>query len=252
MFRVFIYRRTFNLGDAMQTVALTRLLGCACAGVYRDEPMPPDGAGIPLIANGWLGATPCFESAFFAGVHIARRHNAHVEWLRRSPHTIGARDPFTAMVLRGITPVETVGCATLTFDRYGGLRHGRYSIDAPAPNGVTELTQDIGDIPWSEQWRLAVERLDLLRRAEIVYTSRLHAVLPCLAFGTPVVFPLESLARITGRERLSILQELPFAFGEAMTADATPLAARYLAHLEQITGKCPVLNTPAMPAPLTE
>ena len=33
---------------------------------------------------------------------------------------------------------------------------------------------------------MAGSRMDTYRRAESIYTSRLHVLLPCIAFGTPV------------------------------------------------------------------
>lgn len=253
MYRVFIYRRTGNLGDAFQTVALARLLG-RCQGVYRDETIPETGSQYPLIANGWLGYRPpdLETDAIFAGVHIARHHAQFAEWMRYRGRMVGARDPATASILRGTAPTEMVGCATLTFDRYRGPRKGRYSIDVRPVPGTTVLTQSIGDLTWQQQWNLAVRQLQILRRAELIYTSRLHVILPCLAFGTPVVFPLSSLDHIDGRERLSLLDQLPFAFGQPVTADVSGMSHRFIAHVERnLTTRRLPMKKVVMPQPLS-
>lgn len=96
-FRVFIHERTGNLGDAIQTIALCRLLGTECVGVYRDRPIPAAGSEIPLVANGWLGyqKPDIGSSAVFAGVHLARHEAAFAQWIAQSSSPAGARDPYT-------------------------------------------------------------------------------------------------------------------------------------------------------------
>ena len=51
---------------------------------------------------------------------------------------------------------------------------------------------------------LSLRLLEKYRTASVVYTSRLHALLPCLAFGTPVRF----FAATFGPERFSVLDSL--------------------------------------------
>ena len=54
-------------------------------------------------------------------------------------------------------------CATLTFERFSGMREGRYAVDVPPLEGVTPLTNRIGSLSWEEQWELALHRLEQLR-----------------------------------------------------------------------------------------
>ncbi|MEZ5400124.1 MAG: polysaccharide pyruvyl transferase family protein [Bryobacteraceae bacterium] len=250
MYRVFIHRGTGNLGDAIQTIALCRLLGKPCRGVYRDSRYPVDGP--LLVANGWLGhrGPDRFPPALFAGIHLAWHEGAFTEWMRRSEFPIGARDSYTKSVLGpyGIG-AEMAGCATLTFERYQGARRGRYSIDAREAPGAVALTNEIGNLAWPKQWTRASELLELLRRAELVYTSRLHVALPCLAFGTPVIFPAGEFERLRDKERLTILGEADFRFGEAVTADVTALAGRYVRFVENALGKMKPTRRPRCPAP---
>ena len=238
LFRVFIHEGTGNLGDAIQTIALCRLLGSGCVGTYRDRPIPATGAEIPLVANGWLGyhRPNLTSSAVFAGVHLARHEAAFAQWIAQSPSPAGARDPYTQGLLSAFrVPSEMIGCATLTLPRYRGVRQGRMAVDAVAP-GAETFTNQIPNLDWPAQWALAVDLLDRLRRAEVVYTSRLHVALPCLAFGTPVVFPAAAFEAAGEKQRLSLLFDLPFAFDEPVTADVGPQAAGFTAFLTRALG----------------
>lgn len=230
MYRVLAYRRTGNLGDAIQTVALCRLLGEPCHGVFRDEVSREAPTHMPLIVNGWLGKiVPApGERCIFAGVHVAHQGEQQLAWLKASDHTIGARDPYTYAVLvqHGMKPTMA-SCATLTFDRYHGLRKGRYSIDVDPIVGCTPLTNRIRAYSWRKQWTLALERLDRIRKAELVYTNRLHIILPCLAFGTPVVFPKAELADTHDKPRLTLLDLLGFQYDEEVVMDVAVWAETY-------------------------
>jgi hypothetical protein len=254
LYRVFIYRNTYNLGDAIQTVALCRLLGRPCMGVYRDEPLPAEGANLPLVANGWLGYKPpaVHSPAIFAGAHVGRHEHAFIAWMKDTGCTIGARDPYTQGLLeRCGVAASMIGCATLTFERYRGVRSGRYSVDGGCQKGAIGLSNSIGLLSWEEQWNRAVGHLDLLRRAELVYTTRLHIALPCLAFGTPVIFPLHKLTRIEAKERLTLLNVLPFQYDDPAEADISDFAARYIGFLENAVGPLAPCSSPKMPFPLT-
>jgi hypothetical protein len=145
-----------------------------------------------------------------------------------------------------------IGCATLTFERFRGVRSGRYSVDAGSIEGTTQLTNSIAAVTWTEQWNMAVGQLDLLRRAELVYTTRLHIALPCLAFGTPVIFPLHKLTNIAAKERFTLLNALPFCYDHPVEADVSAIAGRYVRFLENAVGTLKPCNSPQMPVPLTD
>lgn len=252
MHRVLIYRGTGNLGDAIQTYALCRLLGGRTTGVYRDGPHQGDGSGAPLVVNGWLGwgEPPPWPGVIFAGVHLGSRESAYARWMRAGARPVGARDSYTAGML-GSAGVEAVniGCATLTFDRYRGRRKGRYSIDVNPVAGTESLTQNIGNVPWKRQWEMAAARLELLRRAEIVYTSRLHVILPCLAFGTPVSFDMAILDKIFEKQRMMLLADLGFAFDSVVTMDVSAAAERYRRFVADAVGrKLRGCRVPEMPS----
>ena len=253
--RVLIYEGTTNIGDAIQTVAIARLLGGVCAGVYRDSPIPRLHDDVPFVVNGWLGrGTPVNgANCIFAGVHLGHREPGYIRWIRESTNPVGARDEYTKGLLasNGI-PSEMVACATLTFPRYLGPRRGRYSVDVePVPGSAFE-SSIIANLPWAEQWELALHRLDQLRKAELVYTRRLHVILPCLAFGTPVVFPSNEFRDLFDKSRLGLLHDIGFVYDEAVEMDVAPLADRFVRFLENAlnTSLNPV-DHPSMPIPIT-
>ncbi|MCL5743448.1 MAG: glycosyltransferase [Acidobacteria bacterium] len=252
--RVLIYQGTTNIGDAIQTVAMARLLGGPCAGVYRDSPMPDLFCEAPFVVNGWLGRGSPVSGAncIFAGVHLGHREPDYIRWMRQSRSIIGARDNYTRGLLasNGV-PSETIACATLTFPRYRGPRRGRYSIDvAPVP-GTESGTSLIPDLPWASQWDLALHRLDQLRKAEVVYSRRLHVILPCLAFGTPVVFPCGEFRDLFDKSRLELLHEIGFVYDEPVEMDVTPIAERFLKFLgNALNAPVTPVDEPPMPIPI--
>ncbi len=253
--RVLIYERTTSVGDAVQTVAMARLLGGECAGVYRDAPVPDLYADVPFVVNGWLGwgAPADGKNCFFAGIHLGEHEPAYIRWIRQSPAPAGTRDDYTLGLLTGHRiPSEVVGCPTLTFSPYRGPRSGRYSIDVkPLPDTQFETNLIPAGLSWPEQWELALHRLEQLRRAEIVYTRRVHVILPCLAFGTPVVFPSKEFRGLFDKSRLSILHWLGFPYDEIVQLDVTSIAHRYVQFLARILNTTidPV-ERPAMPEPV--
>lgn len=199
MIQVLGYLGTMNLGDTIQTVALSMLLPQARAinRQYMDHPSPE-----PFIVNGWLGPYPEYPTSanvFFCGVHC------HDDQFQRQTYerTVGARDTYTKSKVESWgRQSQFIGCASLLFPRYEGPRHGVYSVDSRGPG--TPLTHAIPrDMSWGEQWQRALDVLELYRTAEHVYTGRLHVFLPCVAMGTPVTL----LWRV-GPERLSIVEAL--------------------------------------------
>jgi len=257
MYRVLIYKDSGNLGDAIQTLALCRLLAKKCCGVYRDLPVPDKCQEAPLIANGYLGSSafPTLpRNAVLTGIHIAGRERELSSWIRSSGDAVGARDPYTQHLLKSLrVESEMIGCATLTFERYRGVRSRRYSIDiSPRPNTIT-LTNRIGRMPWKEQWELAETRLQQLRTAEIVYTNRLHVILPCLAFGTPVEFPLDALSGLFEKARISLLNAIDFPYDTPVELDVSGFSERYCSFLERRLNRClHPTQAPECPLPIGE
>jgi len=237
IFKVHSYRASGNIGDAVQTIALQRLLP-SVTYAWRDCGHPDD--GVPFVVNGWLGNNaPCVanRNCLFAGVFVDHNEDNY-RWMANTHfREIGARDPATVMCCadRGFR-AYLIGCATLTFDRYEGARSGTYVVDAEGP-GVDAVTHVIGPLDWDDQLTQAAALLDKYRRAELVITSRMHVALPCLAFGTPVVMidPLSVNDAVSTR-RLSLLDAVGMKYGTPCTLDVSPWRERYIRFLERNLG----------------
>ena len=244
-YSVYKYFGTGNLGDAIQTIAMSRLLPGPLGGVDRGTSVGAS-ADTLWILNGWLGSNVLPSIAvkpLFAGIYVAQQHN--IAWLRASPFSIGARDPSTQELLsRHGMKSEVIGCATMTFNRYRGPRFGSYAVDVPESCGnsraALSVTHEISwEMQWPDQWKLAIHMLELYRRANIVFTSRLHVALPCLAFGTPVYLcdPLHGQPwDAAAGERFSLARLLGMEFGRVNEICINDMARKYMAFLERNLG----------------
>jgi hypothetical protein len=136
-----VAHRTRNIGDMIQTIALTRLLPPSAAVFRHDLSRAP--ADRVFVVNGFLERDRpqrLGPDCLFAGVSGPyMRHAMYLDWLRRSPCPVGARDPATAARLsRAGISAELVGCATLTLPGYDGPRREILSVDFDGPG--TRLT----------------------------------------------------------------------------------------------------------------
>ena len=251
MHRLLTYWNTGNLGDVLQTIALSRFLP-QCIGIPRcrlTEQLHPNKL---FVVNGWHRwprEVPASDAnCLFAGIHCA---DAHVPWVRQSRFPAGARDPFTHEVFqRAGIPSVMLGCATLSLPRHDGPRDGVLSVDYLAGPG-TQLTHGIKHgAPFTTQWQLGLAALARYQRAAEVHTSRLHVALPCLALGTPVAF---HPARFQ-RERYSLLEHLGLEFGKLQQRDVSPLRTAYVkflrTHLREVTEGEPKFPTESADWPL--
>jgi len=253
-FALFSYSGTKNIGDAIQSIALSRLLPGPLLGVDRNTALGAE-CGAFLVANGWLGDNQIPEApldSLFAGIFVAHPHN--FQWLRRGSFEVGARDPATCKNLQGRgIPADLTGCATLTFERYRGARFGAYAVDfyPSFAKSAVGLTHHICYyMSWADQWKLGLNLLELYRRAEVVYTSRLHVALPCLAFGTPVYIAAPD-GHPSTQARFSILEDLGVRYDCVNEIDVSGAGARYRQFLRrnlnlEIACGCPQM--PAMPS----
>lgn len=234
MHRLLTYWNTGNLGDALQTIALSRLLPPSL-GIPRCRLTEQLHADKLFVVNGWHRwprEIPASDSnCLFAGIHCA---DAQVAWVRQSRFPAGARDPFTHEVFqRAGIPSVMLGCATLTFANHTGPRDGALSVDFPGGTG-TQLTHGLRrEVPFTAQWQLGLTAIARYQRAAEVHTSRLHVALPCLAMGTPVAL---HPARFQ-RERYSLFEHLGLEFGKLQQLDVSPMRDAFIAFLRQHLGE---------------
>jgi hypothetical protein len=224
-FGLLSYPGVANLGDAIQSLAARRFLPRVDLHVPRELlSQQPEGDGpVRLIANGWFMQNPRFWppheaievlpiSMHFAETDFGRFQRwrprpldrllagAGADYLR-AVGPIGARDDFTADQLnkRGI-PAYLSGCLTLTLELPSGTPRDDFLIacdltEVHLAHLKRQTDRRVISIshtgkPYRDafaQEAEATEVLGLYARAAAVVTTRVHAALPCLAFGTPVL-----------------------------------------------------------------
>lgn len=213
------YLRNANLGDAIQTLALMRLVRYN-GFVYRNSWHQLQEFETPVLVNGFMVTEPpkVGVNCRFVGVHLsAHRERANLEWLLRSGGKVGCRDPWTLKKVGGSG--ELCGCVTATLPRYNGLRSGDLVVgnNHYIPKSMS----------WDEQLRLGNQWLKVYREAQSVVTDRLHIAIPCMAFGTPV--------KVTRNKsvRFGIFEEMGGKFDEWVEVDLVMWGEKYLRFLEQ-------------------
>lgn len=212
-----IWANTINLGDDVQTLAAINFLEKkglkAEVFVNREELINYSGPEINLIMNGWFMhdvhkfPPPEKINPIFISFHCSNEDliKNNVEYFKKHD-PIGCRDAATVELFRknDINAYFT-GCLTLYFNKQTVRNNSKYLVDIntckyiPKVNldkseykDYTELTHDL--LPHEDRnnlnYRLEKTRslLDRYSKASLVITTRLHAALPCRAFGTPVKF----------------------------------------------------------------
>jgi hypothetical protein len=220
------YHASGNLGDAVQSYAMLELLGAdhPVSLVDRDD----FGSFNPteetrLFLNGWFIHRP---DRFFlsprvvptmVGVHLSPSRPMHSRYppfadiVRECPSVrrifqqatpVGARDLYTLGVLQG-AGIDSyfAGCPTMTL-RPKGLESNGSIVAVDVPTEVCDAlerrmrkpitrTSNDNDSSWTSTSALRGDvepYLDLLERAELVITTRLHVALPARALGIHTVF----------------------------------------------------------------
>lgn len=194
---------TRNIGDDIQSLALEQLLPQVDLRVDRDQmgPAAAWGEEVAWILNGWFAPhthsvwpPPGNARKLFLGFHAV-----HEDILPRIllDRPIGCRDPWTlSLCNRAGIDVWLSWCITLTLRRPDVKRNDTVVLADVPERDVARLPAEITKgirvtnliPPDTDRRGRALELLELYAGARWVITSRLHAMLPCVAFGTPVVF----------------------------------------------------------------
>jgi hypothetical protein len=232
---------TNNLGDEIQSIAARQFLPSVDLLVERDSwaPSSPNPVGThKLIMNGWFTHSPekwpppGFLQPLLTSMHITREKflpttlvpaaealssAENIAYLRKHG-PVGGRDEWTVSYLRS-NGVEAYfsGCVTLTLGDGLDRRRGDYvcAVDLPAliseklshqaKTSIVKLShRDPSGGSFQERSMRAERLLSLYAHAKYVVTTRLHCAMPCLAFGTPVLF----ITAASDRYRFSGLVEL--------------------------------------------
>lgn len=240
--RMLVYKGTNNLGDAIQNVALSRLIGKAKPeNISYFTPGEPseDLVTVAGFIAGPVRLNPKF--ALFAGICFPSWHKPHADWIGKSPSPIGARDPHTwEHFQKAGVPSEMVGCVTLTLPKYDGPRSGEIFVDAAGP-GPQYTHNTPTTLSFDEIWTLAISRLELYQKSALVTTSRIHVAMPCIAMGTPV--------RYVGPHdfRTSIMKEIGVTTQDTCLPDVSKFREKYIAFLEANLGRKVIESDPVKP-----
>lgn len=195
-----------NLGNDIQTFAAEQLLPPVDLRLDYDEFCNAAALGeVSLVVNGYFGShrTRCWPlapnvRALFVGFHasdtITMRGAAD-----RTAHPIGCRDSHTLWLGHSLgLQVYPSGCLTLCLNRFKQDRTDEILfVDVPEqalpqiPSQIIRqaetLTHHSLEKAFDRRREIVAGLLAAYSRASLVVTSRLHALLPCAAFGTPVV-----------------------------------------------------------------
>jgi len=171
---------------------------------HRPEKWPPAPFIEPLLISMHITNNPEPGSGVRPREELARMPRA-LQYLRTNG-PVGARDYFTIEWLRS-NDIECYysGCLTLTFDRPAVAR-GPTVVLNDLPKAITKRvtgtmlsrkltgrpifrTTHTDQVTFGIKSRMerAASLLEQYARAHCVVTTRLHAALPCLAMGTPVL-----------------------------------------------------------------
>jgi hypothetical protein len=162
---------------------------------------------LPLLRSPRLHSWPPHPNLtpFYISFHICpdkRRlflTNESIEHFKRFG-PVGCRDTYTQRLLEtaGVDAYFS-GCLTLTLQRAEfarSKRQGIYFVDTPRielprlwqPEKAHFLTHKTATRDRVTRIEQAEKLLSLYANARLVLTTRLHCFLPCIAFGTPVLF----------------------------------------------------------------
>lgn len=220
-----VFGESRNIGDDIQTYAVERFLPRIDYYLDReelDEFIPDGDEHVAAIFAGWflqnhLNWPPApFIKPLLISMHFDTYMSKFAretieknyvldgyggEWLRKNG-PVGSRDQFTELLLgQHEIPAYFSGCITLTLNKFNDvIYNGKIClVDVPErtkeyikskePGNIAVYSheKEINDFGWDIKRRDVIERLKIYQGAKCVITTRLHAALPCLALGTPVV-----------------------------------------------------------------
>lgn len=263
---------TGNLGDDIQSLAAKRFLPRVDYFLDRDrlnESQLPVDEPVQVIMNGWYShhpenfppqlpqLKPLFLSVYIdEPVQPLFSSEANQEFFKTNA-PIGARSLATQEFFEGLgIPTYFSGCLTLTLEPEPTVSKQDYILAIDLSHSVFDQLQAEADRPIirmstdaihqynspEQRLKLAQYYLYLYQSASLVVTTRLHATLPCLALGTPVLNiekPDFELGRFAGlRDLAHHLTEEAFLAGGYDVNRPLANPPTYLPLREQLIERC--------------
>ena len=217
------YKNTDNIGDDIQTYAAMKFLPHIDYYIDRENLscfVPDKKEYVSLIMNGWfihnkLAWPPSpYINPLLISMHFKTLKDTDVgdmylkglgrEFLQKFG-PVGTRDDETAKRLEK-NKIETYfsGCMTLTIEKFSNIKNKNkiYLVDVSDEviKKVKESTRSEFEIlthsldqketekkTINERMKEVEKLLKKYQEAKLVITTRLHAALPCVALGTPVI-----------------------------------------------------------------
>ena len=216
-FALFEYN-TENIGDEVQSIAARRFLPKVDYYIDRDNLSNfKSDYPVKLIMNGWYNRNPkswppradSNIEPLLISMHVSQKDKQvvksflspdSVEFLKKNG-PVGARDKTTEeFFIKHNIPSYFSGCVTLTLQRDPEIKKRDFILAVDVSKKVVETIKQRTNRPvieisvyhfpyLSREERLFVAEyfLSLYQSAAAVITTRLHAMLPSLAFETPVL-----------------------------------------------------------------
>lgn len=220
----------YNIGDNIQTFAVDhfyekmKILKEDIIDINFSEMANYDGEYVILPLAGYASHYKRFNQLppsdkiipFFISFEMSDKNCDDIIPYLKKNEPIGCRDEATKSLLRekGVESYVS-GCLTLSLERreQNSLREKVFFIDIPnelkkyIPSSILENCEYInhegqfGHYPLTEEDLKKVDNIamDILERykneAKLVVTSRLHAAVPCIAMGIPVIITINNIDR---------------------------------------------------------
>ena len=214
-----VSHQTENIGDEIQSIAARRFLPKIDYYIDREDLTsfrPKPNEIVKIILNGWYLINPkkwpptsaCFVP-LLTSMHINQKkpdilkvfNSSASQSFLRSNGPVGARDISTLSYLKSHKiPAYFSGCLTLTLERNKQIPRQDYILAVDLSDRVINHIKKhtkrpvvslsvyhTSDLSASNRFILAEYYLYCYQSAHCVIATRLHAVLPSLAFETPVV-----------------------------------------------------------------
>lgn len=216
-FALFEYN-TENIGDEVQSIAARRFLPKVDYYIDRDNLSNfKSDHSVKLIMNGWYNRNPkswppradSNIEPLLISMHVSQKDKQvvksflspdSVEFLKKNG-PVGARDKTTEeFFIKHNIPSYFSGCVTLTLQRDPEIKKRDFILAVDVSKKIVETIKQrtnrpvieisVYHFPYlsrEERFFVAEYFLSLYQSAAAVITTRLHAMLPSLAFETPVL-----------------------------------------------------------------
>lgn len=223
---ILLHKKSLNYGDDIQSLAAMKLLPKTDYILDREN-LTAVKEKVKLLCNGWFMENPKNWpppdniDPLFISMHISHNNDSIKQMVNKNlvsyykkHEPIGCRDYHTVSLFKSIgVKAYFSGCLTLTLensfsekdrtdkilfvdafnknlpDDYRQLCFNKLIPDS-IKNKVEIIKMSHSNENWGEEQRLkhAEMLLEKYSTAHLVVTSRIHAALPCIALGTPVLF----------------------------------------------------------------